>query len=138
MKKDGGTGPGEMVKGKGKSQGYDTKGNDGSRNYLLVDPRPGEAPDYDNSTLAQCTGTGRSPVQTLDVLDNALHSQHLKDEGTGRGVGMYKGGGVGRSAKKKDEDARRGGDMYKVRGVGLDGTMKGRRAGGATRSNTED
>ena len=28
--------------------------------------------------------------------------------------------------------------MYKVRGAGLDGTMKGRTAGGATRSYTED
>ena len=44
MKKDGGAGPGEMVKGKGKSQDHDTKGDDGSREYLLVDPRPGEAP----------------------------------------------------------------------------------------------
>ena len=38
----GGAGPGEVVKGK--SKGHDTKGNDGSRYYLLVDPRPGEAP----------------------------------------------------------------------------------------------
>ena len=38
-----------VVKGKGKSKGHDTKGNDGSRYYLLVDPRPGEAPDYDNT-----------------------------------------------------------------------------------------
>ena len=29
---------------KGKSKGHDTKGNDGSCYYLLVDPRPGEAP----------------------------------------------------------------------------------------------
>ena len=104
-----GAGPDEMVKGKGKSQGHDTKGDDGSRDYLLVDPRPGEAPDYDYSTLVQGTGTGRSAVHTHDVLDNALHSQHLKDEGAGRGAGMYKGGGGGRSAKKKEEDARRGG-----------------------------
>ena len=127
-----------MVKGKGKSKGHNTKGNDGSRYYLLVDPRPGEAPDYDNSTLVQSTGTGRSPVHNLDVMDNALHSQHLKDEGAGRGAGMYKGGGVGRSAKKKEEDARRGDDRYKVRGVGRDGTKKGSTAGGATRSYTED
>ena len=73
-----------MVKGKGKSKGHDTKGNDGSRYYLLVDPRPGEAPDHNNSTLVQCTGTGRSPVHNRDVMDNTLHSQHLKDEGTGR------------------------------------------------------
>ena len=109
----GGAGPGEVVKGK--SKGHDTKGNDGSRYYLLVDPRPGEAPDYDNSTLVQSTGTGRSPVHNLDVMDKALHSQHLKDE-----------------------DARRGGDMYKVRGAGPSGTVLGMTAGGATRSNTED
>ena len=138
VKKDVRAGPGKMVKGKGKSKGHDTKGNDGSRYYLLVDPRPGEAPNYDNSTVVQGTGTGRSPVHNLDVIDNALHSQHLKDEGAGRGAGMYKGVGGGRSVKKKEEDARRGGDMYKVRGAGLDGTMKGRTAGGATRSNTED
>ena len=42
--KDRGAGPGKMVKGKGKSKGHNTKGNDGSRYYLLVDPRPGEAP----------------------------------------------------------------------------------------------
>ena len=44
------------------------------------------------------------------MVDNAL-------QGAGRGAGTYKGGGVGRSAKKKDEDARRGGNMYKVRGA---------------------
>jgi hypothetical protein len=33
--------PDEAVKGKGKSKDHDTKGNDGDRYYLLVDPRPG-------------------------------------------------------------------------------------------------
>ena len=56
-------------------------GPDGSHYYLLVDPRPGEAPDYDDSALVQCTGTGRSPVHPIDMMDNALYSQHLKDEG---------------------------------------------------------
>ena len=101
-----------MVKGKGKSKGHDTKGNDGSRCYLLVNPRPGEAPDYDNSTIVQSKGTGRSSVHSLDVMDNTLHSQHLKDE-----------------------DARRGGKMYKIRGAGPGETVLGRTAGGATRSN---
>ena len=59
----------------------DTKGNDGSRYYLLVDPRPGEAPDYDYSTSVQCTGTGRSTGHNRNVMYNTLHSQHLKDEG---------------------------------------------------------
>ena len=68
------------VKGKGKSKVHDTKGNDGSRSYLLVDPRLGEAPDYDSSTSAQCTGTGRSTVHHRDVMINTLQSQHLKDE----------------------------------------------------------
>ena len=85
--KDGGAGPDEKVKGKGASQGQDTKDIDGSHYYPLVDPRPEEAPDSDNSTLVQCTGTGRSPVHPLDVMDNALYSQHPKDEGTGRSVG---------------------------------------------------
>ena len=138
MYKDGGAGPAEKVKGKGVSQGQDTEGNDGSRYYPLVDPRPEEAPDCDNSTLVQCTGTGRSPVHPLDVMDNAIHSQHPKDEGAGKSVGMYKGGGVGRSAKKKDEDARRRGDMYKVRGAGPGGMVLGMAAGGAGRSATED
>ena len=60
---------------------HDTKGNDGSRYYLLVDPRPGEAPDYDYSTSVQCTGTGRSTAHSRNVMYNTLHSQHLKDEG---------------------------------------------------------
>ena len=124
--------------GKDHNEEFEETLNGGSYSYPLVDPRPVEVPDYDNSTLVQCTGTGRSPVHTLDVMDNALYSQHLKDEGAGRGVGRYKGRGVGRSAKKKDEDARRGGDMYKVRGAGPGGIMLGMTAGGATRSNTED
>ena len=72
------------------------------------------------------------------MTDNTHHSQHLKDEGAGRGVSMNKGRGVGRSAKKKDEDARRGGNMYKVRGAGPGGIVLGMKARGATRSNTED
>ena len=59
----------------------DTKGNDGRRYYLLVDPRPGEVPDYDNSASVQCTGAGRSTVHNRDVMYNILYSQHLKDEG---------------------------------------------------------
>ena len=124
--------------GKDHNEEFEETLNGGSYSYPLVDPRPVEVPDYDNSTLVQCTGTGRSPVHTLDMMDNVLYSQHLKDEGAGRGVGRYKGRGVGRSAKKKDEDARRGGDMYKVRGAGPGGIMLGMTAGGATRSNTED
>ena len=70
VKKDGGAGPGEMVKGKGKSQDHNTKGDDGSRDYLLVDPRPGEAPDYNYSTSVQCTGTGRSTAHNHDMMHN--------------------------------------------------------------------
>ena len=77
--KDGGAGPGEMVKGKGVSQGQDTEDIDGSHYYPLVDPRPEEAPDIDNSTVVQCTGAERSPVHPLNVMDNALYSQHLED-----------------------------------------------------------
>ena len=60
---------------------HDTSGKDGSRYYLLVDPRPGEAPDYDYSTSVQCTGTGRSTAHSRNVMYNTLHSQHLEDEG---------------------------------------------------------
>ena len=58
--KDGGAGPDEKVKGKGVRQGQDTEDIDGSHYYPLVDPRPEEAPDSNNSTLVQRTGTGRS------------------------------------------------------------------------------
>ena len=66
---------------KGKIKVHDTKGNDDRHYYLLVDPRPGEAPDNDYSTSVQCTGTGRSAAHNRDVMNNTLHSQHLKDEG---------------------------------------------------------
>ena len=94
------------------SKDHDTKGNDGSRSYLLVDPRPGEAPDYDNSTSVQCTGTGRSTVHNRDVMVDTLHSQHLKAEGATRGI-------------------------TGARGAGLSGVKKGSAAEGSTRSITE-
>ena len=87
-------------------------GPDGSHYYLLVDPRPGEAPNYDNSALVRCTGTGRSPMRPIDMMDNALYSQHLKDEGTT-------------------------GSDTETQGAGLGVAVKGRAAGGATRSDTE-
>jgi hypothetical protein len=67
----------------------------GGYSYPLVEPRPVEVPHYDKSTLVQRTGTERSPVHNLDVMDNTPYSQHLKDEGAGRGVGRYEGRGVG-------------------------------------------
>jgi hypothetical protein len=79
MVKDGGAGPGETVKGEGASQGQDTGDIDSSHYYPLVSPRPEEAPDIDNSTVVQCTGAERSPVNPLDVMNNALYSQHLED-----------------------------------------------------------
>ena len=127
-----------MERAKDKSKGQDTRDNNGNRCYLLVDPRPGEAPDDDNSTVVQSTGTGRSPVNNRDVMDNMLHSQHLKDEGAGRGAGTYEGGGVGRSSKKNKEDAEKGGDKYKSRGVGLDGAKKDGTAGGDERNDTRN
>ena len=93
------------MKDKGASQGQDTGVTDGSHSYPLVDPRPEEAPDIDNSTVVQCTGAERSPVHPLDVMDNALYSQHLEDEkrddvqeASGRGArqgDVYEGGGSG-------------------------------------------
>ena len=54
--------------GKGKNKDHDTKGNDNRRYYLLVDPRPGEAPDNDYSTSVQSTGTGRSTVHITHFI----------------------------------------------------------------------
>ena len=95
---------------KGKSKGHDTKGNDGSCYYLLVDPRPGEAPDYDNSTVVRCTGTGRSPVYNRDGMDNALHSQHLKDEGAGGGPVCTRAGAWG-GVPRRRRRTREGGTI---------------------------
>ena len=124
--KDGGAGPGETVKGKGASQGQDTGDFDGSHHYPLVGPRPEEAPDIDNSTIVQCTGTERSPVRPLDVMNNALYSQHLEEgrsdevqDASGRGTRQgeaYKGGEGGRSAKRKG--AGRKYEGYKGGGAG--------------------
>ena len=114
-------------------------GTDGSHNYLLVDPRPGEAPEDDNSTIVQSTGTGRSPINTLDVMDNALQSQHLKDEDAGRGGNMYKIRGAGPGGTVLGMTA--GGAARSItedQGAGLSGNVLGRTAGGATKSNTED
>ena len=69
-----------MVKGKGASRGQDTGVTDGSHSYPLVDPRPEEAPDIDDSTVVQCTGADRSLVHPLDMMDNTLYSQHLEDD----------------------------------------------------------
>ena len=80
--------------------GQHGKDTGGGYSYPLVEPRPEEVLDIDNSTLVQCTGTGRSPAHPLDVMDNAFHSQH-----------------------PKDEEAGKGGDMYKSRGAGPGGTM---------------
>ena len=66
--KDGGAGPGEKVKGKGASQGQDTRDFDGSHHYPQVGPRPEEAPDIDNSTLVQCTAQVQNvPQYTLST-----------------------------------------------------------------------
>ena len=57
-----------------------SKDNGGSQSYPLVNPRPEETTDIDDSTVVQCTGAGRSTVHPLDVMDNTLYSQHLEDE----------------------------------------------------------
>ena len=66
--------------GKGESRDHDTTGDNNRRYYLLVDPRPGEAPDNDYGTTVQSTGTGCSTAHSHDVTDNTPHSQHLKNE----------------------------------------------------------
>ena len=112
-------------------------GPDGSHYYLLVDPRPGEAPDYDDSALVQCTGTGRSTVHPLDVMDNALYPQHLKDEGATRSDTEAQGAGLGAAVKgRAAEGATR--SNTEAQGAGLGGAVKGRAAEGAMGSNTED
>ena len=112
-------------------------GPDGSHYYLLVDPRPGEAPDYDNSTLVLCTGADRSTTHYLDVMDNALYSQHLKDEGATRSDTEDRGAGLdGMVLGRAAEGAKR--SNTEDRGAGLGGMVKGRAAEGATRSDTED
>ena len=140
--KDGGAGPGETVKGKGASQGQDTRDFDGSHHYPLGGPRPEEAPDIDNSTIVQCTGTERSPVRPLDLMNNALYSQHLEDrksdnvqdasgQGTRQGK-VYKGGEGGQSPKMKG--AGRKDDEYKDKGAELVLRRRTRAWGSAKRS----
>ena len=75
-----GTGLGDAVKGEGVRPGQDTRDIDASYSYPLVDPRPEEAPDIDDSTLVQCTGADGSLVHPLDVMDNPLYSQHQEDD----------------------------------------------------------
>ena len=75
-----GTGLGDAVKGEGVRTGQDTRDIDASYSYPLVDPRPEEAPDIDDSTLVQCTGADGSLVHPLDVMDNPLYSQHQEDD----------------------------------------------------------
>ena len=59
--------------------GQDTRDIDASYSYPLVDHRPEEAPDIEDSTLVQCTGADGSLVHPLDVMDNPLYSQHQED-----------------------------------------------------------
>ena len=75
-----GTGLGDAVKGEGVRPGQDTRDINASYSYPLVDPRPEEAPDIDDSTLVQCTGADGSLVHPLDVMDNPLYSQHQEDD----------------------------------------------------------
>ena len=51
----------------------DTNGDD---TYTLVDPRPEEAPDNDDGTLEQSTGTKGSTERTCDMMNKTLYSQH--------------------------------------------------------------
>ena len=55
----------------------DAKDINGSDSYPLVGPRPEKAPDYDHGTSVLSTGADGSLVRTLNVMDKALHSQHL-------------------------------------------------------------
>ena len=134
------------MKGKGGSRGQDTRDIDGSHYYPLVDPRPEEAPDIDNSTVVQCAGTERSPVHPLNVMDDTLYSQHLKDEkiddvqdASGRGTRqgeVHEGGGGGRSAKMKG--AKRDSDVYKGGGAGLSAKMEDKGAGRKSNVNKDE
>ena len=52
----------------------------GSYSYPLVDPRPEEAPDINDSTLVQSTGADGSLVHPHDVMDKSLYSQYLEGD----------------------------------------------------------
>ena len=78
MVEGGGAGLGDVVEGKGMRRGQDTGDIDASYSYHLVDPRLEEA--HNNSTVVQCTGADHSLVQSLDVMDKSLYSQHLKGD----------------------------------------------------------
>ena len=58
----------------------DAKDNKGGNSYPLGDPRPEEAPDFDYGTVVQSKGADGSIVHPLNVMDKALHSQHLEDD----------------------------------------------------------
>ena len=76
--KGGGAGLGETVKGKGARRGQDTGDIDARYSYPLVDPRLEEV--HDDCTVVQCTGADRFLVQSVDVMDNPLYSQHQEDD----------------------------------------------------------
>ena len=138
---------GKTVKGKGSSRGQDTGDIDSRYSYPLVDPRPEEAPDINDSTLLQCTGADGSLVHPLDVTDNPLYSQHLEDnehdnEQDANGLGVRQDDerdddqdSIDPGAKRNDErdddqdtiDLR--GDVYEGRGAGLNAKEKVEGAG---------
>jgi hypothetical protein len=39
--------------------------------YLLAKPRPAEAPDYDYSTVVQCTGQDCSPIDSRTIVNTS-------------------------------------------------------------------
>ena len=117
-------------------RGQDTGDIDASYSYPLVDPRLEEA--HDDGTVVQCTGADRSLVQSLDVMDNPLYSQHLKgnerdDEQDANDLGARQGDERdydqdaidpgSRQDDEQDDDRdeinQRGGDVYEGGGAGL-------------------
>ena len=127
-------------------------GPDGTHYYLLVNPRPGEAPDHDNSIIVQCTGTDRSTMHYHGTMDNPPYSQH-QEGGDGNDSGSDTHHGrlarddahhnlhardlTREGAKKKDEDAGRYKEVRSIRGAGRRTTRWVREnPGGRRRSRT--
>ena len=73
--------------------------------YLLAEPRLAEAPDYDSSTVVQCTGQDCSPMGPRAVV-NPPYTQHR-----------------GRDSMNKDEGAGLDDNENKDKGVGLNGNV---------------
>ena len=96
---------------------------DTSYSYPLALPRLVEAPNYDSSTVVQCTGQDRSPTGPRTLV-NPPYTQHRG------GDDMNKDEPVGLDGNAiKDEPAGLDGNGNKDGGAGQDNKVKGEGAG---------